>query len=72
MSSDKRKVDGAVEESHTKKPRSANGGAGALEYLSGFGAELHSEALAGALPKDQNNPQKYCNDVFTNIFIWNK
>jgi homogentisate 1,2-dioxygenase len=28
------------------------------EYLSGFGNELASEALPGALPRGQNNPQK--------------
>lgn len=29
-----------------------------LEYLSGFGNEFATEALAGALPKGQNSPQK--------------
>lgn len=29
-----------------------------LTYLSGFGNEFASEALEGALPKDQNSPQK--------------
>ncbi len=32
--------------------------AGALEYLSGFGNEHHSEALEGALPRGQFSPQK--------------
>ena len=29
----------------------------ALQYHAGFGAHVSSEALAGALPKGQNNPQ---------------
>jgi len=32
--------------------------AGEREYLSGFGNEFASEAIAGALPRDQNTPQK--------------
>lgn len=31
---------------------------GGLQYLSGFGNHFESEALRGALPRDQNNPQK--------------
>jgi homogentisate 1,2-dioxygenase len=34
----------------------ANGAA--LRYLSGFGNEHSSEALPGALPTEQNSPQK--------------
>jgi len=30
---------------------------GAFRYMSGFGNEFASEALPGALPKGQNNPQ---------------
>ena len=29
-----------------------------LQYLAGFGNEFQSEALPGALPAGQNNPQK--------------
>ena len=30
----------------------------ASDYMSGFGNEFSSEAIAGALPQGQNNPQK--------------
>ena len=32
--------------------------AGDLKYLSGFGAHHETEAVAGALPRGQNSPQK--------------
>jgi homogentisate 1,2-dioxygenase len=33
-------------------------GAAELRYQSGFGSELATEALPGALPQGQNSPQK--------------
>ena len=44
--------------------RQANGegvnetGSGTCQYLAGFGNTFESEALPGALPKGQNNPQR--------------
>src|SRR5437667_11046834 len=38
--------------SHTAKP------AATLRYQSGFGSELATEALPGALPQGQNSPQR--------------
>jgi homogentisate 1,2-dioxygenase len=42
---------------HTKTKRS-NADPAALQYMSGFGNEFASEALAGALPVGQNSPQR--------------
>jgi len=42
----------------TAARRGAGIGAAALCYQSGFGSELATEALSGALPQGQNSPQK--------------
>ncbi len=36
----------------------SNAGLGALAYISGFGNEIETEALPGALPQGRNNPQR--------------
>src|SRR5690242_21395239 len=36
----------------------------ALDYQSGFGSELATEALPGALPQGQNSPQKAPYDLY--------
>lgn len=46
---------------------------GEYQYLTGFGNEFASEALPGALPKSQNNPQKcayglYCEQLSGTAF----
>ena len=41
-----------------KSSKTASAKAPALKYLSGFGNQIATEAVRGALPKGQNNPQK--------------
>ncbi len=36
-----------------------------LKYLSGFGNEFATEAVAGALPVGQNSPQKHALGLYT-------
>jgi homogentisate 1,2-dioxygenase len=36
-----------------------------IQYQSGFGNEFETEALKGALPKDQNSPQKPPHGLYT-------
>ena len=63
----KRKVsDPSEDESSGKKAKaptysssSSAAAASELQYLAGFGQEHASEALPDALPKTQNNPQRY-------------
>jgi len=39
----------------------------ALEYMSGFGNEFQSEAVAGALPQGQNSPQKCAFGLYSEL-----
>jgi len=54
--SSKRKTSVSAEDGNPKRGKVAGGDE--LKYMSGFGNEFESEALPGALPKGQNNPQK--------------
>ena len=51
MSKRKAGADGQAKRARSEGPSD-------LEYVPGFGNHLDSEALKGALPKGQNNPQK--------------
>src|SRR5580700_7351473 len=48
--------------------RSARAPESALRYQSGFGNELASEALPGALPQGQNSPQRVAYGLYTEQF----